>query len=1456
MAIGVKGVSRKASAVVASLAVTATGAVGSSLILPASAYAATPVNTVGSILPSDILNDSGYWDTITAQYPVVYSGLSNINLDDVSLDEESATEYDLIRVSSTRIDVVTKTEYTGTLANKKLPDIKLNIANAITTYDGTKLPVTVTLKPTVSVTKDPGVAYSCMPVVIDSTFNLNANVYDRAAKSEIDSSKSAVRADYSGTVEVGNDDLAYADFKNGYAVWRFSDLDVCLTKDESSDNYYYNEGVALSDADVKCVYAASGHEWSTTEVDGFGTLYHAGKNTTKNYSTADEQNNLGGIVAVTKATGFSFKWRGNDNSGTGILQSSEMPSYIKTYANNGTITEGGYVKNGTSKTVTYAPTDDGYELVRVTVDGNDVTKTNPSSYTFDDISSSHTIVATYKAKTYNITTSVENGVIDGSVGVTQHGVSKTIHYQAKTGYHLASVTVDGEAVDISEHRYNYTFDDINEDHTISVVYEPDTYTITTTALHGSIDETATVEYGQGRTISYAPDAGYKLHKLTVDGKAVDISKYPTSYGFTDVKSDHTIDAEFIASEHTISTEVVNGVISLGDGKQVSGDVSVTDGESRTLWFQPDHGYALISVVVDGIDVTESNPKSYTFSDVHEDHDVKVVFAKKDDRSVTTSVTNGTIDASTFVEYNGTVTINYAPKAGYHLKSVKVNGVAQNLDACASSVTLKAVVTNQTVEVVYEADEHTIETSANAGGTIDATCKVATDETKTINYAPKAGYHVKSVTVDGEPVDVGAHPTSYTFDAVQGDHTVDVVFEKDGIAVTTSVEGGTITPSFTTDYGTDAVVSYEPSEGYHLKSVKVNGQDVTSDKTAKSVTISSIKAATTVDVVFEKDSFTVKATGINGEAWSSGAAEYGGEATVSYKAAEGYSLSRITDNGKSVDVKAYPETYTISDVKENHDVKVYFEKTDENLSVTTSATHGTIDATKTGLHAGATVQVKYTADAGYRLKSVTVDGTEVDITKYPTSYTFENLDRSHVIDVVYVDAVYDISTEVEGGTISEPASVAYGESATVSYTANAGCHLVSLIVDGKAVDVKKYPTSYTFDKVEADHSVKAVFAKGAYDITTSVEGGTITEGRTVEEGESATVEYTADAGYELASVTVDGKAVDIVEYPTSYTFDDVKASHDVKVVFRRVAYNIETVSVGGGTVSEPVTVKPGESATVTYKANAGHRISSITVDGRAVDIAKNATSYTFDKVDADHSVEVVFSPDSYVITTSVVNGKIDDAVVAAYGESAPVSYEGLEGYHLAKLTVDGLDVDIEQNKGSYTFETVTGAHEIKAVYEKDTFAITTSATNGTIDADMTVAYGESATVSYKADDGYHLKSVKVDGSDVDIAKYASSYTFENVTETHTVDVVFEKDASDDGAADGSNHSSFNGSNGSTGTSGKSSGTTKSSDASQAEPKDKATLQTGVESAALPAALAAIAALIAAVVAFVRRRQREE
>lgn len=75
-----------------------------------------------------------------------------------------------------------------------------------------------------------------------------------------------------------------------------------------------------------------------------------------------------------------------------------------------------------------------------------------------------------------------------------------------------------------------------------------------------------------------------------------------------------------------------------------------------------------------------------------------------------------------------------------------------------------------------------------------------------------------------------------------------------------------------------------------------------------------------------------------------------------------------------------------------------------------------------------------------------------------------------------------------------------------------------------------------------------------------------------------------------------------------------------------------------------------------------------------------------------------------------------------------------------------------------------------------YSITTDVTGGTISANKTVAKGESYTVEYAPNPKYELSKVLVDGEAVDITKYPASYTFENVSENHSIEVSFVKTGS--------------------------------------------------------------------------------
>lgn len=182
----------------------------------------------------------------------------------------------------------------------------------------------------------------------------------------------------------------------------------------------------------------------------------------------------------------------------------------------------------------------GYDVSRW---GNEIP--NNSTITTDRGSVNSNIV--YTSITHNIISSALNGTITES----QYGIdatdSRTFSYVSmdSSKYVLENLVVDGESKDISKYPNSYTFSNINDDHTIEARYKR-VYTIATSVKGGKITETQKhINKGESRTITYKPDNGYYLRSLKVDGKEVDIKKFPKSYTFSNITDDHTIDAEFL-----------------------------------------------------------------------------------------------------------------------------------------------------------------------------------------------------------------------------------------------------------------------------------------------------------------------------------------------------------------------------------------------------------------------------------------------------------------------------------------------------------------------------------------------------------------------------------------------------------------------------------------------------------------------------------------------------------------------------------------------------------------------------------------------------------------------------------------------------------------------------------------------------------------------------------------------
>lgn len=209
-----------------------------------------------------------------------------------------------------------------------------------------------------------------------------------------------------------------------------------------------------------------------------------------------------------------------------------------------------------------------------------------------------------------------NGVINpGGVTTVNYGSSKTFTITPDTGYHVADVLINGESVGAVT---SYTFINVHTNHTIRAQFGINTYMITPTAGYGgsiSPRDPVTTDYGSSVKVTVAPDIGYHITDVRVDGKSQGAI---TDYTFPDIRSDHTIATTFAINMYTIDA-------SPGRGGTItpSGAVQVSYGSSPTFSIAPDTGYHTTSVTVDGNDA--GILPQYTFNNVVSPHTISATF---------------------------------------------------------------------------------------------------------------------------------------------------------------------------------------------------------------------------------------------------------------------------------------------------------------------------------------------------------------------------------------------------------------------------------------------------------------------------------------------------------------------------------------------------------------------------------------------------------------------------------------------------------------------------------------------------------------------------------------------------------------------------------------------------------------------------------------------------------------
>jgi len=218
------------------------------------------------------------------------------------------------------------------------------------------------------------------------------------------------------------------------------------------------------------------------------------------------------------------------------------------------------------------------------------------------------------------------------------------------------------------------------------------------------------------------------------------------------------------------------------------------------------------------------------------------------------------------------------------------------------------------------------------------------------------------------------------------------------------------------------------------------------------------------------------------------------------------------------------------------------------------------------------------------------------------------------------------------------------------------------------------------------------------ISSAGTGGSISPSNsvTVSYGGSQTFTITPNVCYTIKDVKVDGVSVGAV---STYAFTNVTSDHTIEAIFEPISYNISATSFSGGSISPSgtITVNPGESKTFTITPNTGYRVKVVLVDGVSVGAV---STYTFDNVTQDHTIEAQFEPTTFTITASSgVGGTITptDTITVNYGNSKTFTITPNQGYKIKDVLVDGKSVG---TVSTYTFTNITSNHTIEATFEKE------------------------------------------------------------------------------------------------------------------------------------------------------------
>lgn len=432
-------------------------------------------------------------------------------------------------------------------------------------------------------------------------------------------------------------------------------------------------------------------------------------------------------------------------------------------------------------------------------------------------------------------------------------------------------------------------------------------------------------------------------------------------------------------------------------------------------------------------------------------------------------------------------------------------------------------------------------------------------------------------------------------------------------------------------------------------------------------------------------------------------------------------------------------------------------------------------------------------------------------------TFDNLNIAPAITVTVNTGAN--GTSIPNGTVT----VASGSDYTVHFLPAVGYHVASISVDGVQVMGEDNSNGnvfdYTLNNVTANTTVYATFTATNVIVSKYVNSNTPfgqfvpAAPETLPYGGNTTLTFNVNAHYHLSSLLVSNYeyngnntlagAVDVLPNVTrtgnTYTYDLTNVYHNTSVL---ATLRIDTVGLfytvyGHGVIenqfvtdaNSPVPalfsryVDYGTTFTATFVPAAGYHVQSVTINGVNYGAIE---AYQFANISEQQNVEVVFAPNTYVITTNgygpgmVTPGAtfIYDPANTYYFAATPVT-----GYRIASVLRNNVPLTIADPEATFrdTLTNILDNYHYEVSFNPMDYNVTaTCGANGQI-APMgvnTYHYNNQGVYTIMANTGYYISSVTIDGNTTNYTQadalttytYTFNFTGANAVD-HTISATF-------------------------------------------------------------------------------------